>query len=434
MKKIILIATVMLITASITSQTPQAFKYQAVARDNSGNLMVNQLVAFRISILQGGPAGNLLYRERHAPITNDYGLANLQIGNGLVLVGSFNAINWSAGQMFLKVELDPAGGNNYLNMGSFELLSVPYAMYADSSGSSLWHKTGNNINYNLGSVSIGASQPDSSAILKLNSTDKGLLLPRMSSEQISQIPNPTDGLLVYNVGNKNFYTFNDSVYAWVPILTPLTLYTGFILPFCGLPFRDFRDFKTYHTVKIGTQCWLKDNLNYGTMIDAPFLQQDNGISEKYCWGNDPDNCTEYGGLYEWGEMMNYSLSGARGLCPYGWHVPSENDWCILLTYIDPTVICSGSGWKGTDAGGKLKEAGFAHWNSPNTGATDEFGFKALPANGYADGWFLPLGNYANFWSSDGYWKWTFSNNDARAYHTNEGFPSGRWSVRCIRDN
>lgn len=118
----------------VMAQAPQSFKYQAIARNSSGDLIQNQLVAFRISILQGGPSGTLLYNERHTLTTNDYGLANLDIGSGVVLSGVFNNINWAAGQMFMKVELDPTGGTAYLNMGTSELLSVPYALFAETSG------------------------------------------------------------------------------------------------------------------------------------------------------------------------------------------------------------------------------------------------------------------------------------------------------------
>jgi hypothetical protein len=135
MKKITLtLISMLLMTMVVIAQTPQAFKYQAVARTSSGNLIQNQLVAFRISILQGGPSGTLLYQERHTTNTNNYGLANLDIGSGVVLFGTFSSINWSLGQMYIKVELDPLGGTAYQNMGTTQLLSVPYALYSKTSG------------------------------------------------------------------------------------------------------------------------------------------------------------------------------------------------------------------------------------------------------------------------------------------------------------
>ena len=134
MKKItVMLVSLWLMTAVVIAQTPQAFKYQAVARNSTGNLIQNQLVAFRISILQGSPSGALLYQERHTPNTNNYGLANLDIGNGTVLSGIFSSINWSLGQMYIKVELDPLGGTAYQNMGTMQLLSVPYALYSKTS-------------------------------------------------------------------------------------------------------------------------------------------------------------------------------------------------------------------------------------------------------------------------------------------------------------
>jgi len=134
MKKItLMLVSFWIMTAVVIAQIPQAFKYQAVARTSTGNLIQNQLVAFRISILQGGPSGTLLYQERHATNTNNYGLANLDIGTGTVLSGSFSSINWSPGLMYLKVELDPLGGTAYQIMGTTQLLSVPYALYSKTS-------------------------------------------------------------------------------------------------------------------------------------------------------------------------------------------------------------------------------------------------------------------------------------------------------------
>lgn len=132
-KQIYLIISIVLFSGLILAQTPQSFKYQAVARNSNGTLIQNQLVAFRISILEGSPSGTLVYQERHTLTTSNYGSVNLDIGLGTVLQGTFSSIIWSAGQMFLKVELDPAGGTAYLDMGTTQLLSVPYALYSRSS-------------------------------------------------------------------------------------------------------------------------------------------------------------------------------------------------------------------------------------------------------------------------------------------------------------
>jgi len=87
--------------------------------------------------------------------------------------------------------------------------------------------------------------------------------------------------------------------------------------------------KTYHTAQIGTQCWLKENLNVGTFISSRILEDasNNGIIEKYCYGNLLNNCDVYGGLYQWGEAMKYSTTeGEQGICPSGWHI--TNTWRV----------------------------------------------------------------------------------------------------------
>ena len=143
------------------------------------------------------------------------------------------------------------------------------------------------------------------------------------------------------------------------------------VPFvCGDLFVDERDNNTYSSVQIGTQCWMAENLQIGTRIDGSEDQTNNASIEKYCYDNNDSNCDTYGGLYQWDEMMEYgATSGAQGICPTGWHVPADDEWCTLENYVDAgTISCSETGWRGTDVGGNLKETGFAHWSSPNTGA------------------------------------------------------------------
>lgn len=168
---------------------------------------------------------------------------------------------------------------------------------------------------------------------------------------------------------------------------------------CGQPITDCRDGKTYNTVQIGTQCWMAQNLNVGTMITGS--QTNNGVIEKNCYNNSSANCTVYGGLYTSNELCDYAASGPRGICPFGWHVPQDYEWCILETYIDPTVSCYAPNWRGTDAGGKLKEAGTAHWKSPNTGATNSSGFTALPGGMRSDSGssYYDMTLYGYYWTA-----------------------------------
>jgi uncharacterized protein (TIGR02145 family) len=188
--------------------------------------------------------------------------------------------------------------------------------------------------------------------------------------------------------------------------------------------------QTYNTVQIGTQCWLKENLNVGMRINGNQEQTDNGIIEKYCFENDPSMCDIYGGLYQWNEMMQYVTSnGSRGICPEGWHLPDLNEEQILETFLGNQTV----------AGGKMKEAGFAHWMAPNTNATNSSGFTALPGGyrDFYDGTFNQLTTKAYCWSSS-------PENDARAWFCALDYMTGYlttynlnkssgFSARCIKN-
>ena len=112
------------------AQAPQKMTYQAVIRDASNNLITNTTVGMQISILQGSSSGTAVYVETQAPITNTNGLATLEIGNGIIVSGTFATINWATGVYFIKTETDPTGGTAYTITGTSQLLSVPYALYA----------------------------------------------------------------------------------------------------------------------------------------------------------------------------------------------------------------------------------------------------------------------------------------------------------------
>jgi len=187
--------------------------------------------------------------------------------------------------------------------------------------------------------------------------------------------------------------------------------------------------KTYNTVLIGTQCWFKENLDVGTRINGSQNQTNNGIKEKYCYNDLVSNCDVYGGLYQWDEMMQYVTSqGAKGICPTGWHIPTDAEWTTLTNYLGGESV----------AGGKIKEAGTAHWASPNTGATNSSGFTALPGGyRYGNGSFYSLTNYAYFWSSSqsgaaNAWRRGLGYNNEYVYR-NSDYKSHGFSCRCLKD-
>jgi uncharacterized protein (TIGR02145 family) len=143
-----------------------------------------------------------------------------------------------------------------------------------------------------------------------------------------------------------------------------------------------KDLHYYSIIKIGTQSWLSQNLNVGNFSDTSYNQLNNKIFEKYCYDNVSSNCDNGGGLYTWSEMMKYapsdnmSIGTTQGVCPVGWHIPTYREWETLIDYMGGSSI----------AGGKLKDATpppYNSWASPNTAATNESGFTALPS-GYYD--------------------------------------------------
>lgn len=134
MKKIVLIAVLVLGTHLVSAQAPEKMSYQAIVRNATGQLLTNQNVSVRVSVLQGSSAGTSVYSESVSGLTNANGLISLEIGSGTVLSGTFSSINWGTNSYYLKTETDPAGGTNYTITGTSQLLSVPYALYAKSSG------------------------------------------------------------------------------------------------------------------------------------------------------------------------------------------------------------------------------------------------------------------------------------------------------------
>lgn len=121
--------------AGLFAQAPAGFRFQAVARDAMNDVMATENIAVRVSLLKGGPSGSVGYSERHEVTTTDLGVFDLHIGNGVSLSGDINTLDWGTDSYFLKIDIDPAGGTSYINLGSSQLLSVPYALYAKESGS-----------------------------------------------------------------------------------------------------------------------------------------------------------------------------------------------------------------------------------------------------------------------------------------------------------
>lgn len=180
--------------------------------------------------------------------------------------------------------------------------------------------------------------------------------------------------------------------------------------------------KTYNTVQIGNQCWLKQNLDTGIMITGTLNQSNNGKVEKYCYKNDTANCRKYGGLYQWTEAMNYiGTEKAQGICPIGWHIPTLAEFTELNTV----------------SGNSLKEVGQGLGAGKGTNTS---GFSALLGGfrNYSNGVFSEIGVYTYFWSSTK--NTTYTENymylldiDSLAFFYN-GYDTYGFCVRCIKNN
>lgn len=157
MKKIVTLYA-LISTLFTFAQVPQGISYQAIALNGSGNPVVSSNVGVRLSVLDNSATGTVLYTETHTKTTNAQGLFNLVIGQGTPTTGTFSTINWGTNFKFLKVEMDAAGGTNYVLVGTTQLLSVPYALTAGNlSGSSANDSIENNKTANFAYASTNGN-------------------------------------------------------------------------------------------------------------------------------------------------------------------------------------------------------------------------------------------------------------------------------------
>jgi len=233
-------------------------------------------------------------------------------------------------------------------------------------------------------------------------------------------------------GQYNVNTEVDSVIFYKPTLEGNNTNNGDIVFNPNITYGSITDIdgNTYKTVTIGTQTWMAENLKvtkYNDGIAIPNVTDNTAWSElttgALCdYDNTPSNSETYGKLYNW-----HAVNTGK-LCPTGWHVPSDAEWTELTDYLGGT----------SDAGGKLKETGTTHWNSPNTSTTNETGFTALPG-GYRHygGAFNGIGGYGTWWSAtedDTNDAWTrlmyYTNSNVLRFSDNKELGL---SVRCLRD-
>ena len=429
MKKVIAFILMALAFAGLAQ--PQKINYQGVAVGANGKAIKNASVGLRLSVLDSLPNGSTLYTETQSASTDAAGQFSIYLGAGTATLGTFANIPWANGNdKFLKVEMDAQGGSNYQNMGTTQLVSVPFALAAKETGiirasnGKLFQLIGTPNGPVLKCYPPNATANAGSDQLNLagNSTNLSANHPDAGETGLWTIISGNGGVInQLNNPNSLFTKGADSIYSLVWSIngecglskdTVTISFKGLTMnvPCASITSVNYLG-ENYPTVQIGTQCWLAKNLNVGSMLNGSGNQTNNGSIEKYCYNDVASNCNVYGGLYQWAEAVQYEngannsssmfspfANRVKGICPTGWHLPNDPEYCTLMKFLDTTINCSLSSIT-TSAGGKLKSTS-SLWNS-NVGANNSSGFSALPG-GYrfiSTNMFSDLGNMGMFWST-----------------------------------
>ena len=273
---------------SIHSQPPQAFKYQAVVRDASGEIISNESVDIRIGIRDGWGAGAVIYQETHSVTTNQFGLINLSIGWGTPGTGyDFLTIDWRLNEKFIEVEIWDDGSSTYVSMGTSMLFSVPYALYSEDDGD--WIKDGNNIlAANSGNVGIGSP----SLFYKLNVTPASGSAIKGESPDAIGVSGVTSGFQqagVYGVGGS---ADSYGVYGWNW--------------FGGDAIRGFSN-GGWAGYFVG-DLYASGNVGFGTSTPNAKLH----VNDRIRVGEDPSYSTVYGELYHEGGGTGFKINAHAG--------------------------------------------------------------------------------------------------------------------------
>ncbi len=410
MKIIIFLLINVLFISNIISQVPEKFSYQAVVRDDLGNLIKNQQIGIQVSLIQSDIDGIIIYTETHIPTTNSNGLLTIEIGTGST-PDDFSLIDWTISSYFIKTEIDLNGGINYTLSNTTELLSVPFALYAktaenvkniDINGDDTtfegWDKDASDDfsgDYNeLANKPVTITEKQASAIITNTSKvsnvqadwnasiGDAVILNKPNRIENADVADVAKSLVLTSSGG---YQYKISVDDEGNILKEIVFDPTKVVDIDG---------NVYNTVVIGTQTWMAENLKTTTYNDGtqiPNVIDNNSwsahTSGAYSWYNNDEASYEepYGALYN-----GYAVETEK-LCPSGWHVPSEPEWTVLLDYMGGMSV----------AGGKLKIVGVNYWNSPNIGATDEYEFSAYPSGSRdgSNGSFSDIKRLCDYWTS-----------------------------------
>jgi uncharacterized protein (TIGR02145 family) len=405
--------------ASLTqlqAQAPQGFNYQATVRNSSGDLIVNTNVYFKFNVIQGSLTAVPIFTETHYVSTDDLGQVNLVIGQGTANLGSFSALDWSLGSYYLGIELDT--GNGYLAMGTTQLLSVPYALYAENSGNAT------------------SATPNLEAVLAENNS--------ANNQQIKDLQDPTEAQ-------------DAATKAYIDALVAEAI-AGLQSQIDDLDTDNSsgsvtdQDGNTYDYLTYGDQVWTVDNAAMVTYSDGTPIPQ---VTDNTEWNNLTTGGWSYYNndptkprLYNWYAVMGIHDTDPntpnKEFAPEGWHVPTDVEW----TTLEEHLIANGYNYDGTTTENKIAKAMASNtgWGtSTNTGATgndlstnNSSGFNAFP-DGYRlpNGLFGSGGTNAFFWGStenSTSYVWTHALYSITSYlDRGSNAKRGGFSVRFVRD-
>jgi uncharacterized protein (TIGR02145 family) len=407
--------------ASLTqlqAQAPQGFNYQATVRNSSGDLIVKTNVYFKFNVIQGSNTAVPIFTETHYVPTDDLGQVNLIIGQGTANTGTFSELDWSLGSYYLGIELNT--GSGYVAMGTTQLLSVPYALYAENSGNST------------------PTTPNLEAVLAENNS--------ANNQQIKDLQDPTEA--------------QDAVTkAYIDALVAEAI-AGLQSQIDDLDTDNSsgsvtdQDGNTYDYLTYGDQVWTVDNAQMVTYRDGTPIPQ---VTDQTEWSNLStgawayyDNDPTKPRLYNWYAVMGIHDTDPntpnKEFAPEGWHVPSDAEW----TTFEEHLIANGYNYDESTTENKIAKAmaSTTGWNSStDLGAVgndqslnNDSEFNAVP-EGYRNGItsnFQEYGSLAIFWTS------SENEDDVDAWRRNLDWDSsalikyGHWktsgiSVRFVRD-
>ncbi|GGE21616.1 DUF1566 domain-containing protein [Psychroflexus salis] len=379
MKHVFTILISILMAANVFGQTPEKMSYQGVIRDSANELVANNQVSMQLSILQGGDNGNVVYQETQTPTTNVNGLVSVEIGTGTIISGNFTTIDWSAGPYFIKTETDPTGGSNYSITGTSQLMSVPYALYAKESGSSIPGPAGEDGDDGVG---ITSTTDNNDGTFTLNFSDgSSFTTSDLTGPQgpigdpgndgidgedgddgvgITSTTDNNDGTFTLNFSDGSSFTTSDLTGPQGPIGAPGN---------DGIDGEDGDDGVGITSTTDNNDGTFTLNFSDGSSFTTSDLTGPQGVASS---GNNPGDMLYWDGS-EWvivpvgspGQVLQLNVNGTPEWMGSGYATITTNP----VTNIGPTEA-DFSGDVTSDGGAAVTERGFVYDTSPSPNLTD----------------------------------------------------------------